>query len=329
MSLLRVNLIRPGALGDTIVLMPAAQALKAAYPQVHITLIGSLFASELREMMPCVDDVRRLDSTEMLPLFAPVHATPSPALAGLLEADLTLAFLHDADRLRANWRRLGGGRFEAFTPEPPPEGGRHISELLCRATARAAGLAAGPPPLPRLVVPEWAVAEAKAWLDGPGGRPARPPIAVQPGSGSRAKCWPPERFGALIARLTSELGRAVVVLAGPADEEAVAALPGAPVARELPLAVVGGILRACACALVNDSGPGHLSAALGVRTLAIFGPTSAAQWAPRGEAVRILTGTASCAPCSRDARNACTHRQCLTAIGADTVYDRVASMIAL
>ncbi len=44
----------------------------------------------------------------------------------------------------------------------------------------------------------------------------------------------------------------------------------------------------------NDSGITHLAAALGTPTLALFGPTDPAQWAPRGPHVRILhTGEAS------------------------------------
>jgi ADP-heptose:LPS heptosyltransferase len=37
-----------------------------------------------------------------------------------------------------------------------------------------------------------------------------------------------------------------------------------------------------------DSGPTHLAAQLGVRTLGLFGPTDPGEWAPVGPRVRVL-----------------------------------------
>ena len=41
----------------------------------------------------------------------------------------------------------------------------------------------------------------------------------------------------------------------------------------------------------NDSGITHLAAAVGCPTIALFGPTDAAVWAPRGGHVTALTGS--------------------------------------
>ncbi len=51
------------------------------------------------------------------------------------------------------------------------------------------------------------------------------------------------------------------------------------------------MLSACAAYLGNDSGISHLAAALGIPALALFGPTDAAVWGPRGEHAAVL-----CAP---------------------------------
>ncbi|HZW06500.1 MAG TPA: glycosyltransferase family 9 protein, partial [Phycisphaerales bacterium] len=51
--------------------------------------------------------------------------------------------------------------------------------------------------------------------------------------------------------------------------------------------LAGAIRKAC-CVVSADSGPAHLAAQLGVRTLALFGPTDASIWAPVGPAVRTL-----------------------------------------
>jgi heptosyltransferase-2 len=110
-------------------------------------------------------------------------------------------------------------------------------------------------------------------------------LAVHPGSGSRAKNWPLERFTETASRLSPE--RPWLLVAGPAEEE-LDAPPGARLARNLPLRTLGALLARAGLFLGNDSGISHLAAACGTRTLALFGPTDPAQWAPVGPAVRTL-----------------------------------------
>jgi ADP-heptose:LPS heptosyltransferase len=64
--------------------------------------------------------------------------------------------------------------------------------------------------------------------------------------------------------------------------------PGAVCARDLPPRVLGPLLAQSGSFVGNDSGVTHLAAASGARTLALFGPTDPAQWAPVGPAVKAL-----------------------------------------
>jgi len=52
--------------------------------------------------------------------------------------------------------------------------------------------------------------------------------------------------------------------------------------------VLAGVLQRCSAFIGNDAGVTHLAAALGVPTLAIFGPTEPARWAPLGRHVRVV-----------------------------------------
>jgi heptosyltransferase-2 len=47
-------------------------------------------------------------------------------------------------------------------------------------------------------------------------------------------------------------------------------------------------MQACRLYIGNDSGISHLAAALGLPVIALFGPSSAVRWAPRGEKVTLL-----------------------------------------
>ena len=56
----------------------------------------------------------------------------------------------------------------------------------------------------------------------------------------------------------------------------------------LPILMLAGVIQRSRVYLGNDSGVTHLAAAVGTPTLALFGPTSPAVWAPRGEHVGVL-----------------------------------------
>ena len=86
------------------------------------------------------------------------------------------------------------------------------------------------------------------------------------------------------------------------------------------------VLRGAALVVGNDSGPVHVSAAMGVPTVAVFGSTSPIWTAPRGRAVRVVWSGADCSPCFRKVcPEGDTH--CLVDIGAREVYDAAASVM--
>lgn len=134
--------------------------------------------------------------------------------------------------------------------------------------------------------------EAERWCHAHGLDPGRL-ILFHSGAGGSAKRWPAERFGALIGLLRGA-GLSPVVVAGPADGEAVGALHAAVAGERLvvapdlalcPLAALSAIARGF---VGNDSGLTHLAAVVGTPTLALFGPTDPVVWAPLGPASRVL-----------------------------------------
>jgi heptosyltransferase III len=102
---------------------------------------------------------------------------------------------------------------------------------------------------------------------------------IHPFSGSPRKNWPMERFQALAARI----GMPVHWCAGPEEN-----LDGA--VRIANLFELAGWLRTARIYIGNDSGITHLAAAAQAPVVAIFGPTDAAVWAPRGDRVRVVAG---------------------------------------
>jgi ADP-heptose:LPS heptosyltransferase len=205
----------------------------------------------------------------------------SPAFASFFDDgfDAAVAYTRDeaiAARLRAVVPRL------AVRDPAPPAGGPHASSWLASA-------------LPAVGIPDVAI-DVPVLASDPGAAPAvdaiaarLPPrfLAVHPGSGSPRKNWPAERFAALARQERAPW----LLVHGPADDAAAAVLagvPGAVLARDLPLRTLAGVLARAGAYVGNDSGITHLAAAAGAPTVALFGATDPGTWAPIGPRVRVV-----------------------------------------
>lgn len=120
--------------------------------------------------------------------------------------------------------------------------------------------------------------------------------ALQPGAGKRHNAWPVERFANLARRAAGE-GRQVLVLHGPAERRNLGAFgpppgsgpaTGVVVAPSSSLGADAALLEGADRFLCNDTGIMHVAGALGVPTLALFGPTDPARWKPPAAEVVAL-----------------------------------------
>jgi ADP-heptose:LPS heptosyltransferase len=170
---------------------------------------------------------------------------------------------------------------------PPSGERRHVADHLL-ATLAPLGPVPARPPAVRLVPPTPDQAWAAGWLAEHGLPPAGP-VLVHAGAGSVAKAWP--GFPDLVRRLTDD-GAGVVVSVGPGDGGPTG--PAAPgrlaVARDVTLGRLAALAARAGAFVGNDSGPTHLAALVGCPTVAVFGPTDPARWAPRGPHVQVVGG---------------------------------------
>jgi len=98
-----------------------------------------------------------------------------------------------------------------------------------------------------------------------------------------------------------------------------------PAISELPLFLA--VVNRAAVFISGDTGPLHFAAGLGVPTIALFGPTSAAQWAPTGKRHRTLTGNL----CGCDGNSPVCYgaNHCLAAISPESVFAALREMLAV
>ena len=117
-------------------------------------------------------------------------------------------------------------------------------------------------------------------LDDPPSRGAA--VVVHPGAASRSRCWPAERWRAVVDRLV-EHGHPVIVT-GSANESALCAAVAGERAQNLAGRLdLEGLARTVADArlvLCGDTGVAHVATAYRTRSVLLFGPTPPAHWGP-------------------------------------------------
>jgi ADP-heptose:LPS heptosyltransferase len=152
---------------------------------------------------------------------------------------------------------------------------------------------------------------------------------LAPGSGAREKNWPVRAFVAVAEWWREQVGGEPLVILGPVEEERGGFEPllrRYKGARGLTLAELAALIARSDLYLGNDSGISHLAAAVGIPTLALFGPSNVKQWRPQGERVRIINRMLECAPCAVAAMKHCGHRSCLSALEPAEVIQQLQAM---
>lgn len=282
----RFLILRGGAIGDFIATLPVLQVLRAQWPEADIEIWGYPHIAELAVAAGLAQSVVSLDRAEMARFFVPEPTFTDAQVAAIRAFDLVFNYLHDpVGQVRSNL--LLAGAKQVLSGSPIIKRGHAIPFLLEPLQALAlyeTDL------VPALDLPDGLRAQGRERLRVLGLKGQ--PVAVHPGSGSPAKNWPVDRFTEIVRRLRAR-GDDVVAVLGEADAVEAAALsrdaPDLPVLENLSLVELAATLAECAAFVGNDSGITHLAAATGLPVVAIFGPSDADTWAPRGRGgVKVL-----------------------------------------
>jgi ADP-heptose:LPS heptosyltransferase len=248
---MRRLVIRPGAIGDFIVSLPAIEALRTAEFEVWTP-------ARTVPLVKFANWVRSIQSTG-LDLLGVMDPPPS-LMADLSRFDSIISW-YGANRPEFR-DAVAGLPFEFLRALPAADCAQHATDFYLDQVRPFAANADGPAPVPRIP------------CDTAKGDYA----VIHPFSGSPRKNWPLDRFRALASRLPMP----VRWCSGEDD-------PPLPEAVRIPdLGELACFLAGAVLYIGNDSGITHLAAAVGTPTLAIFGPTDPQVWAPRGDHVRVV-----------------------------------------
>lgn len=282
----RFAVVRLGSLGDIVHTFPAVAALRESFPSAKIVWLTHPRWIELVASSCLATEIWPVDSRDLasvrkvLARLREFHADAAIDYQGLWKSAFP-AFLAGVSRRigfsSATIREFGvpilyTDRVKCHTKHIAEQNG----ELSLHAGAKR-GVADA-----QLRAPEIDDSSPAAQLRREGFSSY---IVLSPGGGWRAKCWPPERYGALCQRIRSELNLPCVVNFGPGEEglySAVKATSGGvnPPACNGELGSLMALLKGARCVVGGDTGPLHLAVALRTPVVALFGPTDPARNGP-------------------------------------------------
>jgi len=340
---MNILIVKLSAIGDVIHTLPSLAALRARYPDAHITWVIEEAASDLIADHPDLDRVlishrkrwiKDLKGCRFMAAFREIRSF----IRNLKDRpyDLVIDFhglLKSAAivLLSGGKRKLGYDSLQElsglFLTETIPENMEKHAVDRYLDFPRYLGADRDQPSF--LIPMTDAVAErVDLLLRTHALEPGHPFIAVSPQAFWNTKLWDDDKFAALCDRIIEELKLPVLFTGSerPAIERIrtrmqhpVINLAGRTTLRELAC-----LYSRAEILITTDSGPMHLAAAMETPVVALFGPTDPKRTGPYGEGHRVIRQALPCSPCFS---KTCPTRQCMTEITVDRVFAAVQEMI--
>jgi len=281
-AMLRRNVLifHAGALGDFVLTWPLVTALGRLYPQSRIIAVTHASKGALAEFALHVEshDVEQ----GWHALFTLGEMLPARPAQMIESAHAIYTFMAGEEQFA---RLAPHAQLISLRSTPPADYRYHATQFLLEQLALSPAVKSAVEQMLRSFN-----------LRGVGtGRSHDGDVIVHPGSGSREKCWPLERFVMLIRKLRRAkkdvrviIGEVEIERFGPDQIAALEHAAGAPVRRPATYVALFNEMRTASLFIGNDSGPTHLAGVMGLPTVALFGPTSPAVWKPMGPRVSVV-----------------------------------------
>jgi ADP-heptose:LPS heptosyltransferase len=288
--------IRPGGIGDAVLLVPAVTAFSRAYPEAAVDVLAERRNRDVFKMCPMVSNTYCYDSfrdfgTVLSNTYDIVIDTEqwhrlSAVVARIIGGKMSIGFAtNERARMFNSVVQYSHSKYEVDS----------FLSLLDPLT-----IDRSEPSLPYLHLPKEAAERAGSALG---------PLAFQnfitlfPGASVKEKCWGDINFKRLAAELHRKCIPLVVLGNGIEDVKAAEAIVDGTNALNLvgktTLIETAGVLDRAVLSISGDSGVLHMAIGLGTPTISLFGPSNVLKWAPIMNPHTVLHRGLQCSPCSK------------------------------
>ena len=324
---MRVLLVRPDGIGDEILCLPVASALRRLLPEVQIVFLSSEYAAPVLAHHPDLDEVWTITGLESLGELVSLFRRAVDAVVFLkpFKRLMWAAFL-----ARVPIRVATGYRWYSLLANRRVY--EHRKDFSKHETAYNVGMLAGlglqPGSVspPSLVLTDEERARGQERLRGV----ATSRVVLHPG-GFAARRWRVEHYHALAHELHRK-GLGVVLTGSQTEAEmfneqsnravplpaSVLNLMGQLSVRELMSVIAAGHAVVC-----GATGPAHMAAAFGVPNVSLFDPRRnnlPTRWQPLGKGVVLRPDVPTCEKCIYEA---CPYWDCLDRLTVEAVAQQV------
>jgi ADP-heptose:LPS heptosyltransferase len=318
------------SLGDTVVSIPALMAIRQRFPDCELHALVPQASAPLLQHHPALNRVwsvpRRAGLRQYWPLIRALRAERFDRAVDLGGNDRSaiITFLSGApERLGALQEKGFWGKRACFTqPVTAAPEDRHESLRLLHILS------------PWNISPpakiEIKLYPAPATPNPVIRNPSKPLVICNPGAASPKKQWPVAhwaRFHEMAASRGYELAfiRGVFLSEEQLIQQLQTLVPGANILPKLDLPQLLAAIQSADAMISNDTGPMHFATALGVKTVAIFGPSPEKRWFPVGAEHRLLLAKNCECLCGTFVCRRTNH--CLAEITPEVVLENLESLL--
>ena len=317
----RLLVMHQGALGDFVITFPALVRLRNLFSRIDVLCQGKL--GKMASDLGLVDRFYSIESG----LFASLYGDRAePEVMEILRSYHDIVLFSFSVELEQTIEKSTTARVYRIPPREDASRRIHAAEHIFRHLAACGLLRISHGERDSIDDPEEYPDRREPGYD-------RRKILLHPGSGSRKKNWPISNFVTLEGLILSDRLKPSFIL-GPAERDMAAMLAERrPDPRDVlileDLSEMAALLKRSGGFIGNDSGLTHLSAFLGLPTVAIFGPSDPERWRPLGRAATIVSPSKECQPCFETDLDHCTHLECLSSIRPETVKAAFDSVVSI
>ena len=322
--------MRTGGFGDILMGTPLLAALRQAYPEAHLTWLGEHSQLQAIDANPYIDECLRWDGgywrrmlrklkyplwiqralrfqrelrARRFDIFISFQPEEWPLLLYGVGAPQRVGVFDTFRRYYRATRTSGYTRFYTHAYAYPDLPEHRVAQYLLALEALGLPM----PDVKQMTMGFTAedAAVAGALLAQNGIQDGDTFIVLAPMTTWPTKCWSLDRFAELGDALAAGSGHRIVVMCTGPEGEAVSQMtaqmrrPPVLIAGELDFRQAAAVIARAALTVCGDTGPLHVSAAVGTPYVGIFGPTAPQWYAPLAGRGVILSHKVPCGPCDQ------------------------------
>jgi len=330
----RILVVRPGGMGDMVMLLPVLASLGEHFPAARLSVVCEKRNLAILGLARSAADVFAYDR-EPLRVLHGLHSTR-------YDIAIDTEQFHHFSALFAYWSRapvrvgfkINPTRNALYThlvnyAPDGPEGEQFLNLLSPLGIPRAPYRLQGT--LREKIVPDNEFVQSVA-----GG--TDPYCVFHPGTSNAYKLWDTARYTELARLLKKHHGLRFIITGSRGERDIADRVAGmirdggieaTSIAGHASLLQAVSVIRGARLFVGPDSGMGHLTVAVGVPTVILFGPSDSDKWGATGGTHAVVNGRAPCAPCFIFGYHKPCHRlDCMKVITAAAVFDACERVLA-